>query len=111
MAEKPVDRRTPDRALSHHILPSAATMVGICPTLIGLVKLTEGVSGILRQADECLGVITVVFVISALASYFSIRDRLGPTHSRWLEQIADTLFVVGLIALGVVATLFAYEWV
>ena len=110
MADKPGDRRQPDRALSHHILPSAATMVGICPTLIGLVKLTEA-DGIVRQADECLGVITVVFVISALASYFSIRDRLGPAHSRWLERIADTLFVIGLVALGSVSALFAYEWI
>ena len=31
--------RDPD--LSRHILPSAATMVGICTTLIGLVKIIE----------------------------------------------------------------------
>ena len=111
MSDQLRDRRDFDHVLSHHILPSAATMVGICPTLIGLIKLTEEMSGIARRADECLGIITVVFVISALASYFSIRDRLGPAHSRWLEQIADTLFVVGLIALGGVSALFAWEWV
>lgn len=104
------DRKETSRTLSHHILPSAATMVGICPTLIGLVKLTE-VNGLVRQADECLGLITVLFVASALASYFSIRDRLGRDHSQWLEKMADLLFIVGLVALGCVAILFAFEWI
>lgn len=104
------DRRGPDRALSHHILPSAATMVGICPTLIGLVKLTEANGDLVRKADECLALITIVFAVSALASYFSLRDRRGRTHSEWLERVADAMFAVGLVGLAAVTVLFAYEW-
>lgn len=59
MSDRRIGGSEPDRSLSHHILPSAATMVGICPTLIGLVKLTE-TDGIVRQADELLGIIGLV---------------------------------------------------
>lgn len=111
MPDEPTDRREPDRALSHHILPSAATMVGICPTLIGLVKLTEANSDVVRKADECLGLITIVFVVSSLASYFSLRDRLGRRHSQWLERLADVMFALGLVGLAAVSVLFAYEWI
>ena len=85
-------------------------MVGICPTLIGLIKLIE-TNGALRWADESLGIITVIFVVSALASYASIRDHAGRGHSLWLERVADLFFIVGLVSLAAVSLLFAYEWV
>lgn len=108
MPEREPGRRRADGALSHHILPSAATMVGICPTLIGVVKLTEA-NGLARRADEIVGVLTVVFVASALASYASIRT--GRDRGPLLERTADLLFIVGLLGLALVSVLFAYEWV
>lgn len=110
MLHRDVNERQPDRQLSHHILPTAATMVGICPTLISLVKLIEA-NGVMRQADEVLGVITVVFVISALMSYSSIRGRIEQRYGMWLERVADLLFIIGLVSLAAVSVLFAYEWV
>ena len=35
------NRSSEERALSKHILPSSGTMIGVCATLIGLVKLAE----------------------------------------------------------------------
>ncbi|ACL61563.1 hypothetical protein [Methylobacterium nodulans] len=95
---------------SHHILPNAATMAGLCPTQIGLVKLTEA-NGIARRADEILGFITAVIVVSALCSYFSIRNSLGRARGEMLERIADVAFIVGLIGLAVASLLFAHEWI
>ena len=34
-----------ERALSRHILPTSATMIGICTTFIGLVKVAESKMG------------------------------------------------------------------
>ncbi len=110
MLHRDVEPASAGHRLSQHILPNAATMVGICPTLIGLIKLLEA-DGALRWADESLGLITVIFVISALTSYASMRDQAGRRHSQWLERVADLFFMVGLVSLAVVSLLFAYEWV
>ena len=98
--------RDPD--LSQHILPSAATMIGICTTLIGLVKIIEARIGP-SHVDEYGALTAMLFLASALASYFSIRhgDRAGV--SAWCERIADLAFVAGLVSLTLIACLFAYE--
>jgi hypothetical protein len=96
------------RELSVHILPSAATMTGVCTTLIGLVKVVEGRIGP-SHVDEYVGLTSLLFVTSALASYFSLRYASGPSASARFERIADISFMVGLLSLAVIALLFAYE--
>lgn len=110
MIKIPFRREHDAQSVSGHILPNAATMVGICPTLIGLIKLSEA-EGMMRWADECLGVITVLFAISALASYVSIRNGDDRHRGRVLEEVADVFFMVGLVGLAGVSLLFAYQWI
>ncbi|AWN43007.1 hypothetical protein [Methylobacterium durans] len=101
-------RKGPDRALSHHILPSAATMIGICTTLIGLVKIAEGQVGMTR-VDEFVGLSALLFLVSALTSYLSLRMPLRRPVGQRLERAADLLFLLGLIALSALSIAFAYE--
>jgi hypothetical protein len=98
--------RDPD--LSRHILPSAATMVGICTTLIGLVKIIEVRTGS-RHVDEYGGLAALLFLVSALASYLAIRLSSQGRVSAWCERIADLFFVAGLVSLTLISLLFAYE--
>jgi hypothetical protein len=100
----------PERAgapLSAHILPTAGTMLGICTTLIGLVKVGEARTGPSR-VDEYAGLVALLFLASALASYAAIRrrERAGEIA---LERIADGCFMLGLVSLSAVALFFAYE--
>jgi hypothetical protein len=53
--------------------------------------------------------VAVTFLASALASYLSIRYSNRPRLSVRTEQIADLIFLGGLIGITLVATLFAYE--
>ncbi len=99
----------PRKRLQHHILPVAGTMLGICTTLIGLVKILETRIGP-SHVDEVGGVVGVLFLFSALASYGAIRleaTRFG--LSARLERAADICFVAGLFSLTVLAVFFAYE--
>lgn len=99
---------TPRDNVSSHILPTAGTMLGICTTLIGLVKLHENHAGPSR-VDEHGGLVAIFFLASALGSYISIRTSRRPKISIACERIADTCFIIGLLGLAAVSVLFAYQ--
>jgi hypothetical protein len=82
-------------------------MVGICTTLIGLVKIIEVRTGS-RHVDE-YGGLAALFLVSALASYLAIRLSSQGRVSAWCERIADLFFVAGLVSLTLISLLFAYE--
>jgi hypothetical protein len=100
--------RTRSETLASHILPVSGTMIGVCVTLIGLVKLAEAKHGT-SHVDEYAAIAAVTFLASALASYLSIRYSDRANLSARIERFADTIFLWGLIGITLVATLFAYE--
>ncbi len=105
------DRKTSprsDRELSRHILPTSATMIGICTTFIGLVKVAETRMGP-SHVDEYAAIAALLFLISATSSYLSIRYADMARLSARCETLADQFFLVGLFSITVIAMLFAYE--
>ena len=97
-----------DNQLQERILSTSGGMVGVCATLIGLVKVVER-NGVLSHVDEYAGCTAVIFVFSALFAYLAIRaPRKGRVHSAF-GAVADLLFVVGLIALAAISLMFAYD--
>lgn len=105
------DDRTPpasDDQLQERILSTSGTMVGVCATLIGLVKVVERGGG-LSHVDEYAGCAAVIFVFSAFFAYLAIRaPHRGKIHEAF-GTIADLLFVAGLIALAGISVMFAYD--
>src|SRR6201990_2898967 len=93
--------------LSRHILPTSATMIGICTTFIGLVKLAEARIGP-SHVDEYAALAALLFLASAMASYLSIRFSEKQLGVR-CEKLADQFFLAGLFSITVIAMLFAYE--
>ncbi|MDQ6870140.1 MAG: hypothetical protein M3178_18015 [Pseudomonadota bacterium] len=97
--------------LAHHILPNASTMLGVCLTGIGLVKVAEAHIGPSR-VDEFLSLDGLCFLVSCLLSYASIRGgNPGASTRNKLEQSADFFFMLGLIGMALISVLFAYELV
>jgi hypothetical protein len=97
--------------LSHHILPNASTMLGVCLTGIGLWKVAEAHLGP-SHVDEYLALDAICFLIGCMCSYSSIRkNNHGANTRNRLEQIADYFFMIGLIAMTLISVLFAYEFV
>jgi hypothetical protein len=93
------------RPISNHILPTAATMVGVCMTVISIVKLIQVSTGE-SWLDEILTVDTLLFLASAFFSYLAIRkEQLGTR----LESMADLAFMLGLglMALSTIVLTFA----
>lgn len=90
--------------LSRHILPSSAQLVGVCVTVISLIKALH-----VGQAEIVLNVLlainSILFTVSALLSYMSIRGYM----TEKFESYADQIFMLGLVELGVCSVLLALE--
>lgn len=90
--------------LSHHILPTSAQLVGVCITVISLIKaLHIGQAG--RILDVLLAINSILFTVSTLLSYMSIRGY----KSEKFERYADQFFMLGLVELGMSAALLSLE--
>jgi hypothetical protein len=83
-------------------------MIGVSTTLIGLVKVAKAHMGPSR-VDQYAGIAALLFLLSALASYLSIRFAGRPALGRRCEKIADQIFICGLVGISAIALLFAYE--
>ena len=96
--------RGPLGGLSTHILPTSATMVGVCMTVLSIGHLGHS-SDLFMVIDKLLACDSVVFLASALLSFMSIRG--GHANGR-LEGRAEVVFIVGLGVLVVVAVALAF---
>lgn len=94
-----------NKSVSYHILPVAATMVGVCMTVISLVQLIPK-SAISSWVDEILAIDALVFLVSALLSYWTLRHE---NQANKLEILADWLFLLGLSVIGFVSVLVAFD--
>jgi hypothetical protein len=91
--------------LSHHVLPNSATMVGVCITVISIVKgMNPGLTNFL--IDKALAVDSVLFMISALLSFSSIRL---PQSTLRLERWAEVIFLIGLVSMTFITVIFSFE--
>jgi hypothetical protein len=95
-----------NKNLSSHILPASATMVGVCMTVISIVKLAHvGTAGMV--IDKILAFDSVLFLLSAAFSYLSLRAEHDAAGR--LEYFADGAFMVGLIFMVVAAFALSFE--
>jgi len=91
--------------LSHHILPNSATMVGVCIMVISIVKsMGPGLANYL--IDKALAIDSLLFMISALLSFSSIRLRKSTDR---LERWAEMVFLIGLVSMTLITVIFSFE--
>jgi len=85
-----------DKTISQHILPTAATMVGVCMTVISILKISANSPN--TWADEILALDSLFFIASAILSYAAIRNRVDADK---YEDWADKAFVLGLVVMTI----------
>ncbi len=90
-----------------HIFTVSSAMVGVCLTVIGLIRvvITLGIADTL--ADDLLAADALLFLISCLLSYWALRSR-GLRRMHRLEKIADGIFIVAMIGMVVVCAVITY---
>jgi len=99
------DRVEEDIAI--HIFSVSAAMVGVCLTVIGIIRLVIGTRNVETLADDFLALDSLMFVTACLLAYAAMRSR-SRQRSRRLERVADAFFIVALLLMVIICALITY---
>jgi len=104
-------RRDPNSHLEQdiciHIFTVSSAMVGVCLTVIGLIRVVITLGSADTLADDLLAGDALLFLLSCLLSYWALRSR-GLRRMHRLEKIADAIFIIAMIGMVVVCALITY---
>ena len=91
-----------------HIFTVSSAMVGVCLTVIGLIRVVITLGNADTLADDLLAGDALLFLVSCLLSYWALRCRTVRRMHR-LEKVADAIFIVAMIGMVVVCALITYS--
>lgn len=104
-------QRGPNTHLEHdiciHIFTVSSAMVGVCLTVIGLIRVVITLGRADTLADDLLAGDALLFLISCLLSYWALRSR-GLRRMHRLEKIADGIFIVAMIGMVIICAVITY---
>jgi len=104
-------QRDPNTHLEHdiciHIFTVSSAMVGVCLTVIGLIRVVITFGRADTLADDLLAGDALLFLISCLLSYWALRSR-GFRRMHRLEKIADGIFIVAMIGMVIICAVITY---
>jgi hypothetical protein len=95
---RPEDRSHFQEDLCIHIFTVSAAMVGVCLTVIGLLRVTISIRRADTVADDLVAMDAVLFLLSCLSSYWALRTRSTRRLHR-LERFADRIFILALLVM------------
>lgn len=100
-------KRELEKDICIHIFTVSSAMVGVCLTVIGLVRvvITLGKGDIL--ADDLLAGDALLFLVSCFLSYGALRSR-GVRRMHRLERVADGVFIVAMIVMVAICAFLTY---
>ena len=90
-----------------HIFTVSSAMVGVCLTVIGLIRVVITLGRADTLADDFLAGDALLFLISCLLSYWALRSRSLRRMHR-LEKIADGIFILAMIGMVIICALITY---
>ncbi len=93
--------------ISIHIFTVSSAMVGVCLTVIGIIRLLITLRKADTIADDLLAADAVLFLLATLFSYWALRRR---SHRRrpMLDRLADGLFLVAMLLMVVIGAYITY---
>ena len=90
-----------------HVFNVSAAMVGVCTTVIGLIRIVITLGKFDTIADDLLAGDALVFLLACFFSYWALRTRTKQRRHK-TERVADLLFLTGLALMVVVCLVFVY---
>src|SRR2546429_5122292 len=96
-----------ERDICIHIFTVSSAMVGVCLTVIGLIRVVITLGTADTLADDFLAGDALLFLVSCLLSYWALRSR-GLRRMHRLERIADSIFIIAMIGMVIICALITY---
>jgi hypothetical protein len=97
---RPTHSQPEERALEAdlciHIFTASAALVGVCLTVIGLIRVVTATTKVGTIADDLLAGDATLFMIACVLSYWALRARSARRMHR-IERAADAIFLLGLL--------------
>ena len=91
-----------------HIFTVSSAMVGVCLTVIGLIRVVITLGKADTLADDLLASDALLFLTSCLLSYAAMRARSLRRMHR-IERAADGIFIVAMVVMTVVCGFITYS--
>ena len=90
-----------------HVFTVSAAMVGVCLTVIGVLRLVVTARNADTIADDLLAGDAVLFLVSCLSAYWALRRRSSRRlHS--VERFADAVFILALVFMVAICAFITY---
>ena len=90
--------------ISRHILPTSSNLLGLCFVILSFVRIAKFAAE--TFLDELLSIAIVIFLISSVFSYASMRAK---TRAESYEKVADSIFLAGLFMLTLISVVIVCE--
>lgn len=90
-----------------HIFTVSSAMVGVCLTVIGLVRVVITLGKADTVADDLLAADALLFLVSCFLSYGALRSR-GQARMHRLERVADGVFIFAMVVMVMICAFLTY---
>lgn len=100
-------KREREENICIHIFSVSAGMVGVCLTVIGLIRVVITLGKADTVADDLLAIDAFLFLMASLLSYTALRTRTT-NRMKQFERLADWIFIVAMTLMVAVCAFIAY---
>ena len=93
--------------LTINVFAISTTMVGVCLTAIGIIRLITSQTRIETLGDEMLAADAMIFMVCSFLSFWSFKTK-SPRLCHILRLIIDGTFIIGLTVMVIICSIIAY---
>lgn len=99
----PRERNRLDDDICVHIFTASAAMVGVCLTVIGIIRVVIAPRRSDLVVEDMLAINALLYLAACLLSYWALRTRRQSRNYR-LERLADITFLLSLTLTAISAS-------
>ena len=111
MADETQEQRDHELAIALYsqMFAVAGAMVGVCLTVIGVLRLIIELKGYQTFADDLVAVDGVLFLLACLSSYLMLKVR-DHGHRHTFRVITDIVFLVAIVLMMAICLLITWAF-
>ena len=103
-------QQSAERDIASHIFANSPTLLALCLTVIGLIKIYASLQRITTLADNMLLFSVAAFLVATVFSYMCLRSK-AQRNRRIFGDVADWAFMSGLCLATFVALFITFSLV